>query len=308
MIRKRNQSRGATGAQTLELFSYLDGDLAGEALASFEARLATDSGLARALGEWRGLFEALRALEAYAPSADFKVRVMAVLSDEPSILERSLGWLWGKGTARHRDANPFVAAHEGRLAPRHHRALAAYVAKHPEAQAAASAWSSLLERLDGLPRMAPSHGFADGVMARLEATGIEVRKPSLAARLAQRLWPGRRERLAALGGMAVGPTAVVGATAYMILSNPLVTPTNLLSFVWAKSVALVSALGDAAVGRAFETGTVGTVWSVLEGLALSGPVLAAAALAFGVLTALSSWVLYRNVIKVTPMEAPYVTA
>ena len=308
MIRKRNQFRERLGAQTLELFSYLDGEMAGEALASFEARLQDDPRLGAEHAEWKGLFEALRALEAYAPSPDFQVRVMAVLSAEPSLLERSIGWLLGRNPARERETNPFVAAHEGQLARRHARALAAYVAKDPDARAAAGAWSSLLERLDGLPRLAPSHGFADGVMARLEATGVQMRKPSLAARLAARLWPGRRERLAALGGVAVGPTAVVGATAYMILSNPLATPTNLLSFVWAKATALVSAVGEAAIGNAFETGAVGTAWSLLEGLASSGPVLAAAALSFGALTVLSSWILYRNVIKVTPMEAPYVPA
>ncbi|NNF29044.1 MAG: hypothetical protein HKN73_17605 [Gemmatimonadetes bacterium] len=308
MIRKRNQFRERLGAETLELFSYLDGELAGEALASLEARLEADPRLGAALGEWSGLFEALRTLEAHSPSPDFKVRVMAVLSARPSFLERSLGWLWGRGPRRQWEANPFVAAHEGRLARSHARALAAYMAKHPEAQAAAGAWRALQERLDGLPRLAPSDGFAERVMARLEATGVEMRKPSLAARVATRLWPGRKERLAALGGMAVGPTAVVGATAYMVLSNPLATPTNLLSFVWAKAVAMVSALGDAAVGSAFETGAVTTAWSLLEGMALSGPVLAAAALSFGVLTVLSSWILYRNVIKVTPMEAPYVTA
>jgi hypothetical protein len=277
-------------------------------LGSFEARLASEPSFRETLSEWSGLFHALKTLEAYAPSPDFKVRVMAVLSSQPSAWERVVGWVLGPSRNASREANPFVAAHEGQLSPRHARALAAYVAKHPEAQAAAGAWTSLLHQLDGLPRLAPGPGFADSVLSRLEARGVVMRKPSLAARLANRLWPGRKERLAALGGIAVGPTAVVGATAYMILSNPLATPGNLLSFVWAKGSALASALSDAVVGGAFETGAVGTAWTLLEGLAMSGPLLVAAVLGFGALTALSSWILYRNVIKVTPMEAPYVPA
>ncbi|MDH3222785.1 MAG: hypothetical protein OEO23_03645 [Gemmatimonadota bacterium] len=311
MIRKRPQSRARLSEETLELFSYLDGELATEARRAFEHRLRAEPALESILGEWKGLFDAVHALEDFAPSPDFKVRVMAVLSAEPSVWQRGRDWLLGWGRSHHPAMNPFVAAHEGQLSPRQSRALAAYVSQQPEARAAARAWAALLGHLDAVPRLAPGAGFSDRVMAQLQVRGVELRQPSLVDRLVARLWPGRRERLAAISGVAVGPTAVVGATAYMILSNPLVTPANLLAFLWAKGSAFAGSLTEAAVGVVGDTlegGAVGWAWSLFEGFALSGPLLAAGLVAFGALTALSSWILYRNVIKVTPMEAPYVTA
>ncbi len=308
MIRKRPQSRARLSEEILELFSYLDGELAAEARGTFEQRLRAEPALASSLKDWKGLFDAVHTLEDFAPSPDFKVRVMAVLSSEPSLWQRGRDWLLGWGLSNRPATNPFVAAHEGQLSPRQSRALAAYVAQQPEARAAARSWAALLGQLDAVPRMAPGAGFSERVMAQLQVRGVELRQPSFVDRLVTRLWPGRRERLAAISGVAVGPTAVVGATAYMILSNPLVTPGNLLAFLWAKGSDIAGSLGEAVVGSAFESGAVGMAWSLFEGFALSGPLLAAGLVAFGGLTALSSWILYRNVIKVTSMEAPYVTA
>ena len=293
--------------RVLRLFAYLDGELDREARKALEAELAGSSALSGELARCRALYAALDGLQGFAPSPDFKARVMAAISAPAPLWIRARDWLFGAPGATGFGPNPFAATHESGLTARQARALAAFVASDPEAGVAAREWRSLMDRLDSVPHLAPSQGFGDRVMARLAAETVAQAEPSrvtLAQRL-NRLWPRRRERLAAISGVAFGPTAVVAATAYMILSNPLVTPSNLLSFLWAKGSTVVVSLAETLFGGALESGAVGGVYAFLTGIPLSGATLALGLAAFGGLTALSGWILYRNVIKVTSMDRHY---
>lgn len=309
MNRKRRQDKGISD-DALRLFAYLDGELDVEERRAFESAVSDDPGLASDVTAFRRLFATLRSLEPLAPSSDFKVRVLGQICTVPSLWARLRGWFTGAWTPA-RVPNAILAHLEGELTPRQAGALTAFLSSDPEAARAAHEWKALVARLDQVPVLRPSEGFADRVMARLAHASAPAKAPvmaSLRRRLAG-LWPRRRERLAALSGVAFGPTAVVVATSYMILSNPLVTPSNLLSFVWAKGAGLASGLGESAFGGVLESGTLGGAYQLIRSVSLSGPAVALGLTAFAALTLLSGWILYRNLIKVTPpMDRHYVAA
>lgn len=68
---------------------------------------------------------------------------------------------------------------DGALSPAETRAFEARVEASPELRAEVEAWSALLRRLDGLPRLAPTPGFAARVLAGLRAApspAVRVRR------------------------------------------------------------------------------------------------------------------------------------
>ncbi len=168
-------------------------------------------------------------------------------------------------------------------------------------------WRRMFRRLSETPELAPSEGFANRVMARVPTQQPAVapsRVRSLAARVAT-LLPRRRERLAAVSGVAVGPTAVLGALAYMVFSNPLTTPSTVLSYVWAKAMAALSLTTQALLGGALESAALRTAYGFFEVFTGSGALVAGSLIAFAGMTMVAGWVLYRYLIKIPSMDQRY---
>ena len=294
---------------TRRMFSYLDGELGSGERAAFEAEMARDSGLAAEAESFRSLLATLDELAAFAPSPDFRARVLAALQTRKSWRLRLRGWLGGDYRPAAR--NVFAALLDEGLSARQARTLAAFVARDPEAATALASWRSLYEQLDGLSGFAPARGFADRVMFRLDAAPAPAAPWAVLAGGIRRLWPRRRERLAAATGIAFGPVVgvagTVAGTTYMLFSNnPLVTASNVASFVWTKCAAALAGLAQGLFGGATTSPAAGSVVGLLDNLAQSAPAMAAGLLLFGGLTLVSTWILYKNVVKVSGMERRYV--
>lgn len=310
------------------MLSYLDGRLSTEERDAYEAELAADPAQATAVESQRALLATLDEMAAHVPSSDFRVRVLAFLNTPESWWVRLRRRLVGTPPLM---SNVFAAFLDEGLTPRQARALTAFVARDPEAAEALAGWERLFGELGTLPGFAPSEGFADRVMARLSVQGQQqVARPKVARAGSRRLagiaglpaaaryrelatawidsrWPTPRDRFAVTSGMAVGPVAVFFVTLHMLSGNPLLTTSNVASFVRTRLGGAVSQLADAVSGNPTANYAMGRVSGLLDTWTLSGPSLAAGLILFGALTLLSAWILYRNVVKLSRSENRYVS-
>ena len=305
---------------TSRLFSYLDGELSAREQAAFEAEIATDRSLAAEVASWRALLATLDEVATFAPSPDFRVRVLASLYARRSWWAR-LRDRWRVGSDA-RMPNVFTALLDEGLTARQATALTAMVARDPEAAAAMDGWRRLYRELETLPGFTPAEGFADRVMARVRVpergratrpavvrsgAGLPVlpgasRHWALARDWIGRRWPSPRDRFAATSGLAVGPAAAFLVTLHMLSGNPLLTASNVSNFVETRAGAAMSRLADTLFGDPSAHLAMGRLGGIVDGWALSLPTLTAGLVVFGLLTLASAWILYRNVIKVPRTE------
>lgn len=290
----------ALDPETRRIFSYLDGELRSGEIVEFEREMAGNPGLEAEVRAFRSVLGALDQLAVFAPSPDFRVRVLVALYAGRSWRVRLRAWIGGGSFAI--VPNALASLLDEGLPARQARALSAFVARDPEAARALATWKRLHDELDRLPTHAPTAGFGDRVMARVvTAPAASTRRSSFAQRIT-RAWSRPADRLAAASGIAFGPTTAVLATAYMLFSNnPLVTASNVASFLWTKTADAVSGLVNSGFGSA-----VGGVFGFLDGVAPQGPAIAVSVLLFACLTLVSAWVLYRNIVKVPVSERRYV--
>lgn len=311
------------------MLSYLDGGLSAAERNAFEAELAADPGRAREVEDHRALAAALDEMAAYAPSGDFRARVLAYLNTPDP-------W-WVRLRRRFRGApepmsNVFTAFLDEGLTARRSREFTAFAARDPEAAAALAGWKRIFAQLESLPGLAPSEGFADRVMVRLRLPEQEqaarpkvaraggrwgpralppLRSPSryreLATAWVDARWPTPRDRFAVTSGMAVGPVAVFLVTLHMLSGNPLLTTSSVASFLRTRAGGAVSRLTDAVSGNPAADFAIGRVSGLQDAWTVNGPTFAAGLTLFGVLTFLSAWILYRNVVKVPPTENRHVS-
>ena len=319
----------ATDPRTERMFAYLDGTLSAAERDAYEAELAADPAHAREVESHRALLATLDEMAAHAPSRDFRIRVLASLNTPESWWERLRYRLFGAPVPM---ANVFTAFLDEGLTARQARALTAFVAADAEAAAALAGWKRLFAELQSLPGLAPSEGFADRVMARVHVLeqqravrpkavrgghgrlgGIPglpaaTRYWELATAWIDARWPTPRDRFAVTSGMAVGPVAVFVVTLHMLSGNPLLTTSNVASFVRIRVGGAVTQLTDAVSGNPAANATMGRISAFLETWTFDSSTLAAGGILFGALTLLSGWILYRNVVKVSPLENRHVSA
>lgn len=296
---KIDRKAGALDPETRRIFSYLEGELRSSEVVEFEREIAGNPELKAEVRGFRSVLAALDQLALFAPSPDFRVRVLLALYAGRSWRARARAWLGGGSFAI--VPNALTSLLDEGLPARRARALSAFVARDPEAAGALAAWKRLHDELDRLPAYAPTAGFRDRVMARVDAVpAASVRQRGFAQRI-KRAWARPADRLAAASGIAFGPTTAVLATAYMLFSNnPLVTASNVASFLWTKTADALSGLINGGFGNAL-----GSVFGLLDGVGPPGPAIAFSVLLFACLTLVSAWVLYRN-IKVPVSERRYV--
>lgn len=310
------------------MLSYLDGTLSAIERDAYEAELAADPARAREVEGHRTLVATLDEMAAYVPSSDFRVRVLAHLNTPEPWWARLRRRILGVPESM---SNVFTAFLDEGLTARQSRALTAFVAGDPEAASALAGWKQLFAQLESLPGLAPSEGFADRVMVRLRvleqqraARPEAARAGSHRARALPTLpspsrywelvtawvdarWPTPRDRFAVTSGMAVGPVAVFLVTLHMLSGNPLLTTSNVTSFLRTRAGGAVSQLTDAVYGNPDASFAIGRVSGFLDTWTVDGPTFAAGLILFGVLTFLSAWILYRNVVKVSRSENRHVS-
>jgi len=299
-VTKTDGSVRALDPETRRIFSYLDGELRPGDVLEFERETAVNPGLRAEVRAFRSVLAALDQLALFAPSPDFRVRVLVALYARRSWRARTRAWIGGGSFAI--VPNALATLLDEGLPRRQARALSAFVASDPEAASALAEWKQLHDKLDRLPAHAPTAGFRDRVMARVDTVPAPSSRRSGLAQRIGRAWSRPADRLAAASGIAFGPTAAVLATAYMLFSNnPLVTASNVASFLWTRTADALSGLVDSGFGSA-----AGSLFGLLDGVAPQGPALTVSVIVFACLTLVSAWVLYRNIVKVPASERRYV--
>lgn len=288
MKRNRPESK-VLDPGTKRVFSYLDGELSPADRAVFEAEAAADPALRAELRSFRSLFAHMRNMESPAPPPDLEVSVIAALQARPTPLHHL--WNWFAGRAHGPPPNPFDALLDGRLSARPAAVLSSLAAGDAEAARVLTGWRRLARELGRLPEFAPEDGFADRVMARVRLPEGRRSRAGALVRL-RGLWPRSQERLAAASGIAFGPTAAVAGMAYLLFANnPLVTLSNLGSFLWQRGreafLGVSQGFIDAGLGIPAAPGGLTEI--------LSAPAILPGLLLLGGLTLASAWILYRNI-------------
>jgi len=275
------------------ILSFLDGEMDAGKAAEFEAEAVRDPRTAEELAACRLLFESLRTMRPLRPAKGFATRVAAAWLLQTEGAGAGSRLFGRRPVAR----DPFGALADGALARRQTRALLAFAARDGEAAEALASSGRLLQRLAGLPGFRPSEGFSDRVASQAASSLRPApAEESALARLRAVCWPRRGRRLAFASGLATGPAAALAATAYLVLSRPLATPSNVLAFAWAKTSAAASGLVDSVVATAAGSPLARGAYEALNGLGAWASAAAAGGVAVVALGLLSAWVLYKNIV------------
>lgn len=298
---KRNPTKAETlDSGTRQLFSYLDGEMGPAARAAFEAEAVANPVLAAELRAFRTLFAAMKSMEPIVPPTDLEVSVIASLHTRPVALRRLWTWL-SRGSSHGPTSSAFDAMLDGRLTTRQARALAVLAARDPKAARILTGWHRLGLALARLPEFAPADGFAERVMARVqlpETTGSRVRVRGAFSGV----WPRREERLAAASGIAFGPASAVAGIAYMLFANnPLVTLSNLGSFLWNRVQEAFLGVSQGLIDAGASFPAAPGAGAAFRGM-VSAPAFPAGVLVLGALTLSCAWILYRNIANTTVSE------
>lgn len=300
----------------LRMQAYLDGDLPAGEVDLVRAHL---DGCPRCRSEvegWQLLFDDLGDLPTLSPSPAFRERVLASVertAPRSAGVRGLLGLERRSPGAEHVGPGRLQDFLEGTLAARSAARVETHLADCAVCRSELAAFREVDIALSALPRHAPSAGFAEGVMAGLRveqlarvamAPTTRVERFAAAARSWVRsLVPSTRQGWAAAMGVAMGPAVVVALVLQAIFAHPLVTPSNLVSFV-ALQLRELGSGASALLARPL----------VAEAIDALGPLVASPTLLAALITALSgltvaaAWTLYRNVFSSSPGEVSHVRA
>lgn len=326
-----NQHLSAEGIQAL-----LEGELPGGEAVALEEHASSCARCQAELEAWRLLFAELAEMPRMTPAAGFRDRVMenVEIPARVPLLERLKGWLRGRGAAA-AGALDHVAPErlqdyvEGVLPAGRMARVRSHLEACGRCRRQEAAWRSVFARLGSLPRVEPSAGFARRVM---EGVRIPERVPapvepslwdrtaagvagwvdglrpvagSLAA-MARKLQPRTRRAWTLVGSAVAAPVTVVAGLALYLAANPLLSVANLVTFLWWKSSEATVGLAQAVTDGLVESTLAAEGYALVEQLSGSMSMVAGTVGAFCVLTILSLYVLYRNLIATRPVEQRYV--
>lgn len=222
----------------------------------------------------------------------------------------------------HPTAERLEAFVEGILAAGDRAVVESHLVGCPECQTAVEEWRALFAALEGLPQFDPSPGFADRVMSGVRVAPAPARRRASGWQSAQAAVSAWASGVAAAGSRFMPKTTFGWAMATAFLSIPFVvgaaamgwvvtqsqlTPGSLLAFVTGQAAGSLRAVGEAAVAGALQTDV--AVWLLAQlgrvvetaGFTGVGVLLAACS----VTTALSAWVLYRNLFRTPARDTTY---
>lgn len=197
---------------------------------------------------------------------------------------------------------------DGVLAAAELAGVEAHLAACARCRAELEAWRLVFAELAELPRLAPSAGFAERVMARVVVPlPLRVRVLARLRRWLDTLFPlpaTPRTWATAAAAAAVPLTAVTGL-GYWVLSYPRVTPGTLAAYlVWRVRDAAVALLGRMSAGL-LDSELAYRAYAILEPLVQSPGAALLAAASFSALTVLALWVLYRNLFTARTVDGKY---
>jgi anti-sigma factor RsiW len=223
---------------------------------------------------------------------------------------------------QHPEAERLEAFVEGTLDAGDRVVIASHLQACPDCQTALEEWKALFAALEGLPQFEPAPGFAERVMA-----GVKIAPAP--KRAAGWNWHSAQTAVMAWAGSAAGSVShylpkttfgwamanaflslpfVLGAAAVgWLVSKSYITPESLWAFATEQAATGLRGLGEAAVATALQTDValwlLGQSGQFLQTAGFTGVgVLLAAA---GAATALSTWVIYRNLFRTPARDTTY---
>jgi anti-sigma factor RsiW len=207
---------------------------------------------------------------------------------------------------RHPSEELLEAFAEKALEPAERGSVHAHLLACPRCESTVDEWRYLFGALAGLPRYAPPQGFAERVL-----TGVRIPRPWYAriASFLPRLMPHSTRAWAFAACLIATPVLGSVIAVYWILSKSYVDAGSIW-FVAANAVqnaagAVFAGAADAVLSNAAVTTVAGWAQSfiVMAGMRGVGAAVAPAA----VVTMLSGWVFYRNVVRTPNRDGSYVT-
>lgn len=311
-----DRNRTHVGAEAMQ--ALLDGGLGRTEAHAAREHIDSCARCGSEFEAWSTLYRRLGRMEELAPSPDFAARVLDGLprpeARRPPLVARISSWLGlGRPTKPvriqgHLDVESIQDLLDGALEPARTAAMEAHLDGCRLCREDVDGWRGLMVRLEDLPRLEPSPVFAVRVMAHVRVQRVAaMARPSLRERMVTwlALNPRTRKRLAAMAGAGVTPAVTVALVAWTVFSHPLVTPANLLSFVWLKAQSVAAGLAGAVAAHVGQSGTLARLFELLEPLTRSAEAAAATATLLGALTVTAAWVLYRNLFAPDSPEHGY---
>jgi anti-sigma factor RsiW len=203
-------------------------------------------------------------------------------------------------TANHPSEWTLELLAEDALAPDEQAKVAAHVETCSRCAGEVEAFRSLYATLSTLPQLAPSAGFADAVMAR-----VNTAPHAATASWLVRWLPSTQRGWAFLLGLALAPALPVIALVAWVATNPLVSPQGLweAGSSWVREAAwslLVAVLGGAVESPALASAR--ALFEQLAAVPLEYLIGGALLLAIGI--PLSVWTLYRT-LRTPPRGTAY---
>lgn len=292
--------------------SLLDGELpAGEAN-GLRAEIESCARCSSEFEAWQLVFEDLGELPRLQPSAAFRQRVMDRVPTRRTPVLQGLGRR--RDPAGHLAPGQIQEYLDGRLRGRAARKLEGHLDTCAVCRTEADGLHALSVQLESLPRLAPSEGFAERVMAgvRVQQMAALVESPTTRhGRFVEwvrthlprpvRSWP-------ALIGAGTAPAVVAALVLQALFSHELFTVGSLVSFLGFKLSGLLTSAAAAGNAWMADNPLAAQAWGLVLDVGAS-PALAAA-LATGVSGLLlgALWIVYRNVIAPGGGEGGYVEA
>ncbi|MDT8340220.1 MAG: zf-HC2 domain-containing protein [Longimicrobiales bacterium] len=298
-------------AERLE--ALLDGALPEREARALRRAVAACPECARELASLETLFHSLEALPQLAPSAAFRKRVLGEIAApaRSRVVSAVLGRRDGRAHAASGELHEFL---DGRLRGRAASHLRTHLDRCPTCRGELCGLERVVRGLEALPRLDPSPGFGEAVMASIRVQQMARAAVAPTTRWA-RLWarvrewrPASGQRWAAALGVGTAPVVVLTLALRAVFSHELVTAGTLLAFLRMKLPTVPETWVSALTGWIAESPTASLAWQGVQAVAGS-PTLAAAAATALVGTCIGAlWVLYRNLALPRGEEARYANA
>lgn len=295
--------------------ALLDGVLGEAEAAEAQQHLDTCARCHATFEGWTTLFDQLDSLTDLSPTVGFADRIIdSVPAARPaplSLRDRARGWLRSRRPMRvegHVTDQSLQDLLDGVLSPRGIMAMEGHLDECRLCREEMVSWRSVMRSLDGLPRLEPSPGFTERVMAHVRVQlVVAATAPGWQERF--RVWadglsPRTRKQFAGFAGAAVTPAVSVALVAYMVLSHPLATMGNLYAFFSLQAQDSVAGLASS-VGPVSQLPVVSTLVAFVQTLAAS-PISAVGFVGgLVLLTCMAVWILYRNLIAMNTASGRY---
>lgn len=190
---------------------------------------------------------------------------------------------------------------EGALDPAEQAVVESHVRSCPRCQTEIEEWRALFAAFSGLPVYEPAAGFANRVMAGVR---IRVPWPARLAAFVSNLLPETTKGWALAAAILALPVLGMGGAFAWLLRQPWATPQGLLFLIETQTFALVQA-GWAWLIDRLATSPLAGYATQLVAADIRG--LGVVALVFSIMTLVSLWILWKNLIRTPSRKMNYVS-